>query len=166
MKSSRTKENLIAERRKKNLPDPSYDLNGDGIVSAREYFLSKRFDNDKDGRLNTAERENTMKALKNGYEDQFVWNVEETGPYRGKRIMQIRGEFVDAEDFVSVTNTYPEHPLNNIRPETTNIKDLKYKRKMEIETKLKKNKDTWDKLNPSTVLQKYKLSEFLVDNPK
>jgi hypothetical protein len=38
------------------IPHHSYDLDGDGIVGGRDLVISKLFDKDKDGRLNTAER--------------------------------------------------------------------------------------------------------------
>jgi hypothetical protein len=34
------------------IPDPSYDLDGDGFVMPHEYFIAKKFDKDKDGKLN------------------------------------------------------------------------------------------------------------------
>jgi hypothetical protein len=42
-----------------------------------------------------------------GFEDKFVWNVEQAGAQRPFRIMQKRGVIVDAEDFVPITKTYP-----------------------------------------------------------
>lgn len=42
-----------------------------------------------------------MEALRNGFEHNFVWDVEasEGGGGRPYRIMQKRGAMVDAEDF-------------------------------------------------------------------
>jgi hypothetical protein len=48
---------MFRERREENIPDPTYDIDGDGQVSLRDYFLAKTFDKDKDGRLNTAEKQ-------------------------------------------------------------------------------------------------------------
>jgi len=39
-------------------PDISYDIDGDGSVSQKDYFLAKHFDVDKDGKLNTQEKKN------------------------------------------------------------------------------------------------------------
>ena len=39
-------------------------------------MIAKHFDMDKDGRLNTAERQNAMEALKGGYEKNFMWGLE------------------------------------------------------------------------------------------
>lgn len=41
--------------------------------------LAKRFDKDGDGRLNTAEKKEAMKAIEEGYENRFVWGIEQTG---------------------------------------------------------------------------------------
>ena len=46
----------MAERKKEFIPDPTFDLDGDGIVGGRDLVLAKRFDKDGDGRLNTGER--------------------------------------------------------------------------------------------------------------
>jgi hypothetical protein len=40
-------------------------LDGDGIVGNRDLVIAKHFDKDKDGRLNTTERNNAKEALKN-----------------------------------------------------------------------------------------------------
>lgn len=42
--------------------------------------------------------------------------------------MQKRGVFVDAEDFLPVTATYPEHPISKNIPHVRNIQELKDKR--------------------------------------
>ena len=42
------------------IPDPSYDLDGDGVVSNMDLVISKFFDKDRDGRLNTGERKNAI----------------------------------------------------------------------------------------------------------
>ena len=61
----RTQTELIEQRRKSRIPDPSYDLNGDGHISAREYFMAKHFDKNNDGKLDAEERKAAMHALKN-----------------------------------------------------------------------------------------------------
>lgn len=161
-----TQQKLFEERKANKIPDPSYDLDGDGIVCDREYFLAKCFDHDRDGKLNKTERSNALKALKGNYEENFVWNVEETGPFRGQRLLQVRGKFIDGEGFLPVTSTYPKHPLSNIVPNAHNQEELRMKRKEEIMTNLKKSREEWEKVNPISIPQEYKVSEFLVDNPK
>lgn len=43
-----------------------------------------------------------MKALKSGYENNFFWNVEKSGANRPYRLLQKRGKFIDAEDYLGV----------------------------------------------------------------
>ena len=71
------------------MPDPSFDLNGDGHISAREYFIAKQFDKNNDGKLDTEERMAAINAIKNvsfnfifiiqGFEDNFVWGIDQSG---------------------------------------------------------------------------------------
>ena len=63
------------------------------------------------------------------FEDKFVWNVEQAGAQRPFRIMQKRGVIVDAEDFVPITKTYPQHPLTSIQPKAINQQQLREQRK-------------------------------------
>ncbi len=148
------------------MPHPSYDLDGDGIVDYKDYFLAKRFDIDHDGRLNTGEKQTALKALEDGYENQFYWKVEETGAQRGKRLLQVRGQFVDAEDFLPVARTYPQHPLSQVPVAAKTAVELKEMRKTDLMEKFKKTKEDWDKTNPASVPQHFILSEFLVDHPQ
>lgn len=48
-------------------------------MNDRDMVLAKRFDKDGDGRLNTAEKKEAMKAIEEGYENRFVWGIEQTG---------------------------------------------------------------------------------------
>jgi hypothetical protein len=47
------------------VPHPSFDLDGDGHVGDRDYFLAKRFDKDGDGKLNEKEKAEAVAAIKN-----------------------------------------------------------------------------------------------------
>jgi len=44
-------------------PDLSYDIDGDGCVSQRDFFIASLFDKNKDGILDEAERETAVKAI-------------------------------------------------------------------------------------------------------
>ena len=62
-------------------------------------MVAKLFDVDKDGKLNAAEKQNALNALKNGFENKYIWNIDKAGSQRQIRIMQKRGVIVEAEDF-------------------------------------------------------------------
>jgi EF hand len=51
----RTRTVMLKERRMANIPDITYDLDGDGSVNERDYALAKMFDKDGDGKLNHEE---------------------------------------------------------------------------------------------------------------
>lgn len=52
----KTRTELLQHRKKSFIPDPSYDLDGDGYVGQQDYVLSKLFDADKDGKLDSEEK--------------------------------------------------------------------------------------------------------------
>jgi len=54
----------------------------------------------------------------------MVWNVEQSGAKRSFRIMQKRGVVVDADDFLPIRSTYPEHPLSKEVPKVSTMGEL------------------------------------------
>lgn len=151
-------------------------MDGDGVVGAREYFLAKRFDLDGDGKLNDQERKNCIAALENGFEDNFRWNLEAAGVTRGKRLIQIRGKIIDAEDFGPISETYPAHPLSKHKPNVSSLPELRARRKSELmyflyffhykRENLRKQREQWQARNPASMPMKFVQSEFLIENPK
>jgi hypothetical protein len=47
------------------VPDTTFDLDGDGCVGPRDYFIASKFDKNHDGTLDAEERREAMEALKN-----------------------------------------------------------------------------------------------------
>ena len=58
-----TRTKLIERRKKEKLPDQSYDIDGDGFVGGRDYFIAKQFDKGAKNYLSPEEREEVFKAL-------------------------------------------------------------------------------------------------------
>ena len=139
-----TRTKLLQLRKKENIPDISYDLDGDGYVGGRDYVLSKRFDLDGDGKLNDTEKKNALEAIKNGVEREYVWNLENQGGKRAFRILQKRGKIIDAENFIPLQESYPKHPISFRDPKNgihtlNELKEYrKNKTKEEINEKVKK----------------------------
>ena len=129
---NQTRTGLMENRKKANAPNLTYDLDNDGAVCAKEYFIARRFDKDADGNLEPEEKTAAIAALKKGYEDKFYWGVERLGALRGKRLMQIRGKIVDAEDFIEVCDTYPRHPISQNKSMVSTMYELNAKRKQGI----------------------------------
>ena len=74
-----TKRKLDLQRKQNDRPHPTFDLDQDGHVSVTDLFLAKRFDKDKDGKLNAEEFAAAQKALASGYKDHFMLGLERSG---------------------------------------------------------------------------------------
>lgn len=61
-----TVQSLVKQRKQELIPDSSYDLDGDGVIAPRDYFLAKMFDKGYKHALDPAEREAALKAVANG----------------------------------------------------------------------------------------------------
>ena len=59
----KTQGELLEARAKAMLPDPSFDVDGDGVVSSTDYYLSSQFDVDKDGHIDDEERAELRKTM-------------------------------------------------------------------------------------------------------
>ena len=102
-----TKEQLLQNRKKSLRPDPSFDLDNDGYIGNLDLFLGKRFDLDKDGKLNATERSNAENALKTGYLDKFRFGLESVGVNAAIRTIQKRGVIIENDYSGNVLETYP-----------------------------------------------------------
>ena len=74
-----TKTYLDQNRKKELRPSITYDLDGDGVVGGKDLVISKRFDEQKKGYLTEEEKQKAIQAIKNGYESNFKWGIEQTG---------------------------------------------------------------------------------------
>ena len=145
-KMSRT---TLLERRKNEVKaDPSYDLTGDGTVGAREFFVARRFDSNKDGVLEEAERQECLQALKEGFEESYLFGIEagggtgaSQGPGKqviGERIQQIEGKLIKDGD-VSVLHDF-KREIDPRRIRT--LSQLKERRQQETKEHTQKG---WDR---------------------
>ena len=142
--STKTRTQLLEERRQAMLPHPSFDLDKDGIVGSQDLFLAKRFDKDGEGRLNSAERRAAEQALKEGVTKQFVWGVEQSAPHRSFRLLQKRGIVVDTEDFSEVRSTYPQTQASPGKTQT----QLRHERAQARLAALKEQRQRWEEKHP------------------
>lgn len=94
------------------IPDKSFDLDGDGFVSQKDFFLAKQFDKDNDGKLNQSELKVAKEALQSGFENNFMFGLERAGINeeirissnvpKHIRIIQKNGKILAGEDFTSI----------------------------------------------------------------
>jgi len=59
----RTMGEMMASRQRRNRPDRSYDVDGDGVISQSDLLLANRFDDNRDGVLDSSERAALRKQL-------------------------------------------------------------------------------------------------------
>lgn len=96
----RTCTQLLQGRKDEFRADPSYDLTGDGAVGPREYFIALRFDQGQKGRLTDEERKTCLEAIKNGYEENFLFGLETQAPVRDNKdpeLLRVRVTQVDGK---------------------------------------------------------------------
>lgn len=134
-----TLQDLLKKRKEAMRPDPSFNLAGDAGISAKEFRISKYFDKDKDGRLNSQERANAVKALKEGIElerNKSQESIESAAQKSAGSLAKSKSErrfltrtdmltfrkqqFIDAEEAVLVKtrqrlqSAVPKSPTNEI----------------------------------------------------
>jgi hypothetical protein len=67
-----TRTTLYDERRRRNLPDMSFDVDGDGFVSQEDFRMSSLFDDNNDKVLQDDERHELRKKLVQGTVDTYM----------------------------------------------------------------------------------------------
>ena len=137
---------LFDKRKKERIPDISYDLDKDGYVGGRDYVIAKRYDVDNDGKLNEQEKKAAYEGIKNGIESNYIWNIDKLGGVRPLRLLQKRGKFIEAEDFLPIRDTYPKHPISDIIPRCATFTELKHLRKNENIEKLNEKVMEFEKI--------------------
>ena len=144
-----TQTELIAKRKKEKIPDISYDLDQDGYVGGRDYVIAKRYDVDNDGKLNEKEKKAAYEGRINKIEENYVWNIDKLGGVRPLRLLQKRGKFIDAEDFLPIRDTYPKHPMTEVIPHCATFTELKNLRKQENIKNINDKMVEWEKKHPT-----------------
>ena len=119
----------LEEKRKLNRrADPSYDLDGDGIVGSRDMLISKLFDKDKDGKLNEVERKNAEEAIRNVRFTLILTNIKSFYLPLLRQGIDDMIQNRHSGDFQKVSR-YPEHPISKIVPKHRTKEELASKRR-------------------------------------
>ncbi|CAG9318063.1 unnamed protein product [Blepharisma stoltei] len=133
-----TRTELLEQRRKEKIPDVSYDIDGDGNVSPLDYFVARRHDKDKDGKLTSEERIMAKQFFKTELH-KFILDGENHGPHRPNRLLQINGIPIYHDDFSVL------HQNNNLNTEDIQkitLKTVQEKRRKEKKDTAKNIADT------------------------
>ena len=146
LSGANTRTELLQKRKKEKIPDISYDLDQDGYVGGRDYVIAKRFDVDNDGKLNEKEKAAAYEGIKNNIEANYIWNVDKYGGLRPLRLLQKRGKFIEAEDFLPIRDTYPKHPMSDVIPKCATFTDLRRLRKEKNIKNINDKMNEWEKI--------------------
>lgn len=90
--------------------------------------MAKKFDLDRDGRLNSEERKAAEDALRDGFDKNFLFGLERAGlskeireaknNLKHIRIVQRDGKIVQGEDFTCLAPERPQTVQDTTRPKT------------------------------------------------
>jgi hypothetical protein len=105
-----TRTEMLAARRREKTPHASYDFDGDGVVGQKDYFIGRHFDEGNKGFLKPEERDAAVKALNDGWIDQFVFGLDQAGAMRKLPISQKRGIILTIDNGDEIAKTYPTRP--------------------------------------------------------
>ena len=97
--------NRFSSRNQLGLPHSSYDLNNDGAISPKEYAIAKFFDKDNDGKLNKQERENALKAIKNGIQKQYLFSSKGVHKLTKDEIKSLNGGWMKHDGIINRDKT-------------------------------------------------------------
>ena len=126
-KEINTRTKLLQHRIKERQVHPSFDINGDGAISSKEFFIATQFDKGNKGYLDEEDRKRCLEALDKGYERNFMFGLEANviDPDLKKkgndqsllktRFKQIDGQIITNED-------YSKLKLNTVRDQDCKIR--------------------------------------------
>ena len=93
----------------------------------------------------------TQGSINNNYnhspQEPMSKPIREAQPFR--HFMQIRGKILESENFESIRDTYPEHPLSQNKPHVCTYTELKEKRKLENLAAIRTAVNNWETKNLS-----------------
>ena len=149
--SYRTRTQMIEERKIERIPDLSYDLDRDGKVGGQDMVLSRKFDSDKNGRLEPEERKAAEKAISDGIIEKFRWGADNALRHHSQRLVHVRGVTIDGDDYSGLLDTYPKYPVPDVGERPRTYSELKRVRSEEKVEHMQKIKKEWDRLHPMTI---------------
>ena len=160
-----TRSELLATRRAAKLSDPSFDLDDDGVVGAKDHFLASRFDKDRDGKLSESERKECMEALHGGFAKKYYW-LDASGDSKGFEAYQQRGVVYTGDEVTRLTDNYPPHPISTNKPAHNTRTELMEHRKGIIKNEADSTAKIAESRRPWQTEERARpLSDFVADPP-
>ena len=88
----------------------SFDLDGDGVVGVKEFAISSFYDVDGDGKLNEAERQNAMNAIRDGIDKKYRFSAEGIHKFTANELAAMNGGWFKHTDIKQ-----REHTLSKLK---------------------------------------------------
>jgi hypothetical protein len=92
---------LMEAQRQRNVPHPSFDIDGDGIVSIADYNLAKKFDADGNGIIDNEEMEAGKKIIA-----KELWEKHRAQHFLGKEAPTNADRSMAVQHLVSLTGEH------------------------------------------------------------
>lgn len=127
MYGSRTE--LQQARKQWRVPDKTFDVDGDGVVGQRDYFIGKSFDANHNDVLGGNEVHDVAKNLNQGWMDRFQFGHDRVGTKKPVETKQVRGVIVTSDDFTGLSESYPKHHNAHNNPPHSTKTELELDRK-------------------------------------
>ena len=94
----KTRTEMLEARQVSNMPHISYDCDGDGVVGSQDFVIAKYFDTDHKGSLTKEESKAMKDAVANGFVNNFMWGLEQSGAKRPFAVVQKRGKILSIDN--------------------------------------------------------------------
>eukprot|EP00747_Dinoflagellata_sp_TGD_P187211 gnl/TRDRNA2_/TRDRNA2_44754_c0_seq1.p1 gnl/TRDRNA2_/TRDRNA2_44754_c0~~gnl/TRDRNA2_/TRDRNA2_44754_c0_seq1.p1 ORF type:complete len:749 (+),score=117.63 gnl/TRDRNA2_/TRDRNA2_44754_c0_seq1:58-2304(+) len=161
----RSKTEMKQHRREQRIPDISCDVDGDGQVGQRDFFIAKQFSKEKENRLNTAEREQVVQAIENGWLENFAFGLEQAGPKRPYPVRQMRGKIITIDNGTDLNQVYPPHWNHATHPPYPTKTEMMIKRKADLKNSAFAVHEKHTMAHPVMVPEDPPTQEFSVSDP-
>ena len=116
--------NPFSSKNQLGFPHKSYDLDNDGVVSTKEYAISKFFDKDGDGKLNKTERENAINAIKNGIEKQYLFSSKGVHKLTPDELKSLNGGWMKHDGIINREQTRSKLLQNRRKKAANDASDI------------------------------------------
>merc|ERR1711865_1331331 len=92
---------LLEAQRKRNVPHPSYDIDGDGVVSVADYKMAKKFDQDSNGIIDREEMDAGKRIIA-----KELWDNHRAQHYLGKEAPTNADRSMAVEHLVGISGEH------------------------------------------------------------
>jgi len=161
-----TRTDLLAARRRADVPNLTYDVDGDGSVGAMDHLICRHFGVKVGESVTPRRREKIVEALENGWLDKHSFGHDRAGASRPFPVKQRNGRIVTVDNSVELGEVYPPHPQSSVQPNFSTQRDLRNHRKWEATTRNTALNTSWHAENPRLVPEPPPAQEYRQEEPR